>query len=760
MAQNQNIGLLGQVLTVNTAANTSTITNALVVGNSSVNVVINSSSVYVSGSPLGGATNTAAQYTWTNTQTFSNTITFSGAIVSTNTISANGGVGTAGQVLTSAGAGSNVYWTAAAAGTNVAAQYAWTNTQTFSNTITFSGNVSVGNVLTIGNSTVNTYSNSTHFYSGNTTVYGYGNNTADVLVSASGNLVLTATSLTLSNTTAAAVSLNTTSMAVNAFSIGSSNTATFYNINGQANVAAGAFVGNAYATLGGASGNYLAFGQQTSSAQWIQSGYSSAGAPVYYSILLNPLGGNIGIGNNAPVDRLSVNGTTYLGGNTTVTGNTTVVNVYSTGTINAAAHTVGTSFISNTTQLTIATPVSANGGVGTAGQVLTSNGATGSPYWATSSGGGGFTNGQSISVSNLAITGALTASGGVGTTGQVLTSNGSNVYWSSTSAATTALRQSFTGDGSTTVFTISGGYTAGAIDVFVNGLRFRNGTDVTVTSGTTITFAVAPPSGALIDVVATTATTYSSITPATYSVQFSGSSNYLSVPNINFGANNFTVEGWFYPTSVASLINFFGTDNGSGTIPKFIFYINGSNLVLDTGSISGTALSTPISNITINAWNHIAIVRSGTSTNQTALYINGVSKTTGAVASMSSITQPFNIGYIGEAYGTTFAGYISNFRIVNGAAVYTGNFTPIGPLTAVQAASGTAISAISANQTVLLTCNGPTIVDGSNSPLTITNTGAATASTTVGPLFTSVTINNSTSVNLSDTFVSVFLLGL
>ena len=683
--------------------------------------------------------------------------------------------------------GTTAYWSTASSGgsANAAAQYSWTNTQTFSNTITFSSNVSVGNVLTIGNSTVNTYSNSTHFYSGNSTIYGYGNNTADVLVSASGNLVLTATTITLSNTTAAAVSLNTTSMAVNAFSIGSSNTATFYNINGQANIAAGAFVSNAYATLGGASGNYLAFGQQTSSAQWIQSGYSSAGSPVYYHILLNPLGGNIGIGNNAPSDRLSVNGTTYLQGNTTVTGNTTVVNVYSTGTINAAAvtvgtnwtsnstgayhtgtinaasYTVGTNFIANSSQLTVATPVSANGGVGTAGQVLTSNGATGSPYWATSSGGGGFTNGQSISVSNLAITGALTASGGVGTTGQVLTSNGSNVYWSSTSAATTALRQSFTGDGTTTVFTVSGGYTAGAIDVFVNGLRFRNGTDVTVTSGTTITFAIAPPSGALIDVVGTVPTTYSSITPAIYSVQFSGSSNYLSVPNINFSTNNFTVEGWFYPTSVASLVNFFGTDNGGGTIPKFIFYINGSNLVLDTGSISGTVLSTAVSNITINAWNHIAIVRSGTSTSQTALYINGVSKSTGTLASMSGITQPFNIGYIGEAYGTTFPGYISNFRIVNGVAVYTGNFTPIGPLTAVQSASGSAIAAISANQTVLLTCNGPTIVDGSNSPLTITNTGAATASTTVGPLFTSVTINSgSSSVNISDTFVSVFLLGL
>ena len=394
-----------------------------------------------------------------------------------------------------------------------------------------------------------------------------------------------------------------------------------------------------------------------------------------------------------------------------------------------------------------------SGSVGYAGSIGV--GYTGS---SGSGGGGGFSNGQSIAVSNLAITGSLSASGSVGLSGQVLTSNGANVYWSSTTTAITALRQSITGDGANTVFTISGGYTPNAIDVYVNGLKFRNNSDVTVTSGSTITFAVAPPSGALIDVVGTVPTTYSSITPAIYSVQFSGSSNYLSVPNINFGANNFTVEGWFYPTSVASLVNFFGTDNGGGTIPKFIFYINGSNLVLDTGSISGTMLSTAVSNITINAWNHIAIVRSGTSTSQTALYINGVSKSTGTLASMSGITQPFNIGYIGEAYGTTFPGYISNFRIVNGVAVYTGNFTPIGPLTAVQSASGSAIAAISANQTVLLTCNGPTIVDGSNSPLTITNTGAATVSTTVGPLFTNVTINGT--VSISDTFTSVFLLGL
>ena len=80
MAQNYNLGTFGQLIAVNTAANTATYNSAIVVGNSTVNVVINSSSVYVGGAPLTG-TNTDAQYTWTNTQTFQNKITFNSNVV-------------------------------------------------------------------------------------------------------------------------------------------------------------------------------------------------------------------------------------------------------------------------------------------------------------------------------------------------------------------------------------------------------------------------------------------------------------------------------------------------------------------------------------------------------------------------------------------------------------------------------------------------------------------------------------------------------
>jgi len=101
-------------------------------------------------------------------------------------------------------------------------------------------------------------------------------------------------------------------------------------------------------------------------------------------------------------------------------------------------------------------------------------------------------------------TSQLNANGSVGTAGYVLTSNGAtgSPYWSSLNA----VRQQFTGDGSTTVFTVTGGYTPSNLDVFVNGVKVRNGTDVTVTNGSTFTFTVAPPNGSLIDVVGSSTT--------------------------------------------------------------------------------------------------------------------------------------------------------------------------------------------------------------------------------------------------------------
>jgi hypothetical protein len=102
-------------------------------GNNSVNVVINSTSIAINGGvgslnqvltsngtatiwqSVSASANAAAQYTWTNTQSFSNTITFSGNVVISNTITVNGSVGSAGQVLTSSATG-NAYWSTVTSG--------------------------------------------------------------------------------------------------------------------------------------------------------------------------------------------------------------------------------------------------------------------------------------------------------------------------------------------------------------------------------------------------------------------------------------------------------------------------------------------------------------------------------------------------------------------------------------------------------------------------------------------------------------------
>jgi hypothetical protein len=96
--------------------------------------------------------------------------------------------------------------------------------------------------------------------------------------------------------------------------------------------------------------------------------------------------------------------------------------------------------------------VSSNGSFGTTGQVLTSNGS--SVYWSTVA-GGGFTNGQSISVNNFVVAGAVTANGSNGTSGQILASNGTAIYWANASAGVSAIPSNIRNIVNTSVNTIA-----------------------------------------------------------------------------------------------------------------------------------------------------------------------------------------------------------------------------------------------------------------------------------------------------------------
>ena len=65
--------------------------------------------------------------------------------------------------------------------------------------------------------------------------------------------------------------------------------------------------------------------------------------------------------------------------------------------------------------------------------------------------------------------------------------------------ATSIKRQVVTASGITTNFTVTGGYTVGFIDVFLNGVKQRSGTDFTATNGTTVTMIPAINDGDVLE---------------------------------------------------------------------------------------------------------------------------------------------------------------------------------------------------------------------------------------------------------------------
>jgi len=316
----------------------------------------------------------------------------------------------------------------------------------------------------------------------------------------------------------------------------------------------------------------------------------------------------------------------------------------------------------------------------------------------------------------------VVARGGLGT-------NQTSLYLNGTRVANGTVNNAFT-----TLSTWQVGYDAGgggsAWPGYISNLRVVAGTDVygytnsTITSPTSPLTAIAntklltcqdnrfvddsPNNFTLTrngDVSVQRFSPFSPViqTPTTYSTFFDGTGDSLTVASnaaFAYGTGAFTVEFWVYSIGTAAaqvwVINSGLTlniqRNGSG----FYNVYDGTDRVSTTSVVS-------------NVWNHVAVVRTGTGTNQTNLYVNGVS--------VLNWTSAVNYGADNFALSgsATFpcTCYISNVRVVKGTAVYTANFTP--PTTPLTAIAGTS----------LLTCQSATHRDNSANALTITQAGDA-----------------------------------
>jgi len=193
-----------------------------------------------------------------------------------------------------------------------------------------------------------------------------------------------------------------------------------------------------------------------------------------------------------------------------------------------------------------------------------------------------------------------------------------------------------------------------------------------------------------------------------WSAFFDGTGDYLTVADnaaLQMGSGDFTIEFWMQPTStgVATVFGKGFTASGAilmqtlSTSGRIELWVNGSLVITES---SGT--------YSPNNWYHIAVVRSGTSL---VLYRNGVS--TGSVTNSVNLNSTASLGIGGDPtnLGYTFTGYISNFRMVKGSALYTTTFTtPASPLTNIA-------------NTSLLTLQSNRFIDNSTNAFTVTRNG-------------------------------------
>jgi hypothetical protein len=180
---------------------------------------------------------------------------------------------------------------------------------------------------------------------------------------------------------------------------------------------------------------------------------------------------------------------------------------------------------------------------------------------------------------------------------------------------------------------------------------------------------------------------------------------YLSVPDntaLRLGTGPFTIEAWIY-RNVVGATHSIAAKGDAATNAGYNFIVTSTNVLRFVNGSTNIDTTTTIG----SGWTHVAAVREGTGTNQFKLYINGVLSATSTVSTDFNQT---NTQYIGanRTPGSTINGYISNFRIVKGTAVYTSNFTPPqSPLTAI-------------TNTSILTCQSNRFVDNSSNNFGIT----------------------------------------
>lgn len=173
---------------------------------------------------------------------------------------------------------------------------------------------------------------------------------------------------------------------------------------------------------------------------------------------------------------------------------------------------------------------------------------------------------------------------------------------------------------------------------------------------------------------------------------FDGTGDKLTTPDNTaweFGTGNFTIDCWIrFASGTTTNVTYVacGQNTDGSNFWTFKVYLNGASSIIGFDSFTGGAADIVLNDtctLATETWYHIAITRSG-STDDTAnwhVFLNGTkltnTKAAGSyAATVNNSTGTLNVASNDGNTGNNFPGWIDEFRIVKGTAVWTSSFTP------------------------------------------------------------------------------------
>lgn len=156
----------------------------------------------------------------------------------------------------------------------------------------------------------------------------------------------------------------------------------------------------------------------------------------------------------------------------------------------------------------------------------------------------------------------------------------------------------------------------------------------------------------------------------------------------NFGSGEFTICGWIYASNISDnrYQGILTKDQVGGTRGWLLYLGDNTEPVPDSVAFTAWVGATPYTvhdtvAISTGAFIHIAVVRDKSSGDVLRLFKNGTQVASTAIT--GSIGNPNDRASIGALWGinnvvnnTHFVGWLDEFRVVKGDAIYRSNFTP------------------------------------------------------------------------------------